>query len=120
MTEDSLSTSLITNDLETRFVGQRVIYYPSLTSTMEIARQEAQKGAKEGTVIIADEQITGKGRLKRVWLTPKGNIALSVILYPYIAYLPSLIMLASLSVVHSIEAATVLTAELDTHGIRRV
>ena len=112
MTESNLSASFITNDLKTRFVGQRIIYYPSLTSTMEAAKREARQGAEEGTVIIADEQTTGKGRLKRVWLTPRGNIALSVILRPSIAYLSSLIMLASLAVVHSIEAVTGIKSQI--------
>jgi len=112
MTQNNLSADLITNDLKTRFVGQRTIYYPSLTSTMETARQEAQQGAEEGTIVIADEQTTGRGRLKRIWLSPKGNIALSVILRPSIACLPSLIMLASLAVMHSIEAITGLKPQL--------
>ena len=110
--ENNLSPASITNNLETRFVGQRVIYYPSLTSTMEVAKQEAQYGAVEGTVIAADEQTVGRGRIKRVWLSPKGSIALSIILYPSIAYLPSLIMLSSLGVVRSIEAVTGLKSQL--------
>lgn len=112
MAEDSLSASAITRDLETRFIGQRVIYYPSLTSTMEVARREAQQGTAEGTVILADEQTAGKGRLKRSWLSPKGNLALSVILYPSLSHLPSLIMLASLAVVHSLETTTGLKAQV--------
>ncbi len=60
MVGDSLSPAAITRDLETRFVGQRVIYYPSLTSTNEVAKQEAQRGAAEGTVVIADEQTVGR------------------------------------------------------------
>ncbi len=112
MTEDSLFPASITKDLEARFVGQRVLYYPSLTSTNDIAKQEAQQGAAEGTVIITDEQVGGRGRLKRAWLSPRGNIALSVILYPSLSYLPSLIMLASLAAVHSIEAATGLKSQI--------
>ena len=112
MAEDSLSSAAITRGLETGFVGQKVIYYPSLTSTMDIARQEARQGAAEGTVIIADEQTAGRGRLQRVWLSPGGNIALSVILHPPLAYLPSLIMLASLSVVHGIKLSTGLKAQI--------
>jgi len=111
MVGDSLSAASITSELETRFVGQRVIYYPSLTSTMEVARREAQQGAAEGTVIIADEQTAGRGRLRRVWLSPRGSIALSIILYPSLSHLPSLIMLASLAVVHSIEAVTGLKSQ---------
>lgn len=110
--EDSLSVASITADLKTRFVGQRVIYYSSVTSTNDLAKQEAQKGAAEGTVVIADEQVAGKGRLRRVWLSPKGSIALSVILYPGVAHLSPLIMVASLAVAHGIEAVTDLKAQL--------
>ncbi len=102
----------ITGELETRFLGQRVIYYPSLNSTMDVARQEAQQGAAEGTVIIAGEQTAGRGRLKRAWLSPGGSVALSVVLHPDIAYLSSLIMLASLAVVHSIETVTGLKSQI--------
>ncbi len=109
---DSLSTAGIIKDLETRFVGQRVICYPSLTSTMDVARQEAQQGATEGTVIVADEQTAGRGRLKRTWLSPRGSIALSIVLHPGVAQLPSLIMLASLAVVHSIETVTGLKSQI--------
>jgi len=109
---NSLSAASITKYLGTRFIGQRVIYYPSLTSTNEVAKQKAQQGAVEGMVILADEQTAGRGRLKRVWLSPRGNIALSIILYPNITHLPSIIMLASLAVVHSIKAVTGLSSQI--------
>jgi BirA family biotin operon repressor/biotin-[acetyl-CoA-carboxylase] ligase len=112
MMEDSLSPASITNNLDTHFIGQRVIYYPRLTSTMDVAKREAQQGAAEGTIVVADEQTAGKGRLKRAWLSPEGNIALSIILYPSLPHLPSLIMLASLAVVHSIEAVTGLKSQV--------
>ena len=107
-----LSIATVTDNLGTSFVGQRVLYYPQLASTMDVARREARQGAAEGTVIIADEQTAGKGRVKRIWLSPKGNIALSVILYPALSYLPRLVMLASLAVVHSIEAVTGLKPQI--------
>jgi len=110
--KDTLSPSLITKGLRTRFVGQRVIYHPTLTSTMEVARQEVQQEAAEGTVVIADQQTAGRGRLQRAWLSPSGNIALSVILRPSLACLPSLTTLASLAVAHSIEAVTALKPRL--------
>ncbi len=112
MRRSNISPASITNELDTHIIGQRVIYYPRLSSTMMVAKQEAQLGAAEGTVIITGEQTAGKGRLKRIWLSPKGNIALSVILYPSLVYLPSLIMLASLAVVHSIEAGTGLRSQI--------
>ena len=112
MTEDSLSANTIMEGMETRFIGRKVLYFPSVTSTNEIAKQEARQGTDEGTVIITDEQTGGRGRLKRAWLTPEGNIALSIILYPDISCLPSLIMLASLAVVHSIEETTDLKSQI--------
>ncbi len=112
MMEDVLLPASITENLGTHFIGQRVIYYASLTSTIEVAKREAQQGAAEGTVIIADEQTAGRGRMKRTWLSPKGNIALSVILYPSFICLPYLIMLASLAVVYSIEKVTSLKPQV--------
>jgi len=112
MRKNSLAAAAITDNLGTRFVGQKVIYYPTLTSTNDVAKRQAQQGVVEGTVVIAEEQTAGKGRIKRLWLSPKGSIALSVVLYPSLAYLPSLIMVASLAVVHCIEKVTGLRAQI--------
>jgi BirA family biotin operon repressor/biotin-[acetyl-CoA-carboxylase] ligase len=112
MTENDLSVEAITSGLETQFVGQRTLYFPSLTTTMDVARQEALKGAPEGTVIITDEQTASRGRLQRVWLTPRGNIALSVILHPQKEHLHTLIMVASLAVLHCIETVTGLKPDI--------
>jgi len=79
---------------------------------MEVAKREAGQGATEGTVIVAGEQTAGRGRLKRAWFSPKGSIALSIILHPSLAYLPSLMMLASLAVVRSIEGVTGLRPQI--------
>ena len=112
MPGDDLAPAAVSRRLGTRFMGQRVIYYPRLDSTMAAARKEAREGAPEGTVVIAGEQTGGRGRLQRIWLSPPGNIALSVILYPEAASLPYLVMLAALGVVRSIEAVTGLTAQI--------
>jgi BirA family biotin operon repressor/biotin-[acetyl-CoA-carboxylase] ligase len=109
---DVLSAELVTAGLGTRFIGQRVIYFTRHGSTMEAARQEARRGATEGTVLIAGEQTAGKGRGKRVWLSPEGSIALSIVLYPDVSQLPYLIMLASVATARSIEAVTGLEAQL--------
>jgi len=85
MAEESLSETSITRNLKTRFVGRRVIYYPRVVSTMELAKLEAKKGVREGTVIVAGEQTAGRGRMKRIWLSPKGSVALSIILHPSIS-----------------------------------
>jgi len=112
MTSDVISSESITQDLPTRFIGRRVLYYPTLTSTMDIARQEARRKAPEGTVVIAGEQTAGRGRIRRVWFSPKGSIALSIVLYPRLSSLPYLVMLASLAVVHTIEVVTGLKPQI--------
>jgi BirA family biotin operon repressor/biotin-[acetyl-CoA-carboxylase] ligase len=112
MKENDLSAEAITDGLETRLVGQRTLYFPSLTTTMDMARQEALEGTPEGTVVIADEQTAARGRLQRVWLTPQGNIALSVVLYPQKEHMHTLIMVASLAVSDCIETVTGLTSDI--------
>ncbi|MBI4296372.1 MAG: biotin--[acetyl-CoA-carboxylase] ligase [Chloroflexi bacterium] len=112
MSETTLSAAAISENLGTRLVGQNVLYFPVLTSTMAVAREEAAKKAPEGTVVIAGEQTLGRGRLKRAWVSPPGNLSLSLILYPPVRYLPYLVMVASLAVVQSIETFTGLKAQI--------
>jgi BirA family transcriptional regulator, biotin operon repressor / biotin---[acetyl-CoA-carboxylase] ligase len=100
------SPEAISRDLDVTIIGRRIQYFPVLASTMDAARDFARNSALEGTVIIADTQTAGRGRLARSWHTPQGNIALSIVLYPRLSQLTEMIMLASLGVVHSIEAVT--------------
>jgi BirA family biotin operon repressor/biotin-[acetyl-CoA-carboxylase] ligase len=57
-----------------------VHHYGRISSTNDEAHRLAASGAPHGTVIQADEQITGRGRLFRMWLSPPGNLYMSVIL----------------------------------------
>jgi BirA family biotin operon repressor/biotin-[acetyl-CoA-carboxylase] ligase len=112
MVEDSLSPAAITDGLATRFIGQEVTCYPSLPSTNDVAKRWAQEGAKEGAVVVAEEQTAGRGRIERRWLSPRGSVALSIILYPPLDYLHSLIMVASLAVAYSVAQTTGLKTQL--------
>lgn len=67
-----------------KVIGQKIHYFAEVTSTNDVAKKLATKGAEEGTVILAETQTQGKGRLGRRWLSPKGGIWLSVILRPKI------------------------------------
>jgi BirA family transcriptional regulator, biotin operon repressor / biotin---[acetyl-CoA-carboxylase] ligase len=112
VTQYALSPELVLSDLKTRFIGQRIIYYPALNSTMDAAKQEALWGAEAGTVIITDEQVAGRGRLQRAWISPRGAMAFSVILRPNLDYLHAMIMLASLAVSNAIETVTGLKCQI--------
>ena len=110
-TNDLLAESILKN-LNTSFVGQNIIYYPQVTSTMDVAKEAANKGAVEGTAVIADEQVAGRGRLKRPWLSPAGSISLSLVLHPQLAHLSGLFMVASLAARSAIEKVTGLKADI--------
>jgi BirA family biotin operon repressor/biotin-[acetyl-CoA-carboxylase] ligase len=69
-----------------RRIGRRFHFFPEVDSTNRLALQLAREGAPEGTVILADSQTKGRGRLQRVWQSPPGcNLYLSFILRPAIA-----------------------------------
>ncbi|MDT3699709.1 MAG: biotin--[acetyl-CoA-carboxylase] ligase [Thermincola sp.] len=65
--------------------GRQVIYRETVVSTNELAKELARKEAEEGTVVIAEEQTGGKGRMERVWYSPPGQgLWFSTILRPVI------------------------------------
>lgn len=102
----------IRSQLNTKFVGREILFFPSLTSTMDVARKAAREGAVEGTAVMARTQTAGRGRLGRVWLSPQGSLAISVILKPSLVALPRLIMVASLAVVRTIKKVANLEAHI--------
>ena len=112
MDNNTLNAEMVQNELPTRFIGHKIIYYPSLNSTMDAAKKEAQWGAEAGTVIVAGEQTAGRGRLQRTWFSPAGGLAFSVILRPNINYLPYMIMLASLAVTYGVRSLTGLKPQI--------
>ncbi|HKV46100.1 MAG TPA: biotin--[acetyl-CoA-carboxylase] ligase [bacterium] len=69
-------------NLGTRLIGRTVCWHESLPSTNDLAVQLTGLPAPEGTVVLADEQTAGRGRLGRPWASPRGGIWLSVILRP--------------------------------------
>ena len=72
----------ITNGLKTKTIGQQAYYFDSLESTQNQALKMADNHTNNGSVIIAEKQTGGKGRSGRKWISPKGGIWLSLILYP--------------------------------------
>jgi BirA family transcriptional regulator, biotin operon repressor / biotin---[acetyl-CoA-carboxylase] ligase len=73
---------------------------------MDVARKAAKEGASEGTVVVAEEQTTGRARLGRTWINPPGVVAVSIILHPEMSQLIRLTMVASLATSRCIEKAT--------------
>lgn len=64
-------------------IGQNIRYYDEVDSTNTVANELAQQEAPEGTVVLADCQHRGQGRLERRWLSPPNKgLWFSVILRP--------------------------------------
>ncbi len=110
-----LSVESIKRGLKTDLIGQRIVYYSSLGSTNELLKGLAAQGVPEGTLVIADEQTAGKGRLGRKWLAPPGtSLLLSLLFRPDLApnQAQRLTMLCSLAIADAIEGLTGLPAGL--------
>ncbi len=73
----------IDSALHTETFGRHVVYLESTQSTNEEAKKIAREGAEEGTIVVAEEQITGHGRLARGFYSPFAEgIWFSLILRP--------------------------------------
>ncbi len=103
---DRLFAHEVSSHLATEFVGKRIFYFDTVSSTMDIAMKLGLQGLPEGTVVLAEAQTKGRGRLGRDWFSPKyKGIYLSLILRPKI--LPNqatiLTLLAAVSICEAIK-----------------
>ncbi len=83
-----------------------VRHYDSIGSTNDEAMRLAREGAAHGTVVHADEQTAGRGRLSRRWASPPGNLYLSIVLRPDVppARTVELGFVAALAVADAVDA----------------
>jgi len=80
---DILDKALLLRGLNTFLLGKNVEIHSSIGSTNGRAKELALNGAPEGTVVIAHQQVQGRGRLGRSWVSPPGKgVWMSVILRP--------------------------------------
>lgn len=112
---DSLTAADIRRTAGTSLIGRRVVYRRSVGSTNELAGELAAAGAEEGTLVLADEQTAGRGRLGRSWLAPAGSsLLLSLLFRP--SWTPPqavrLTMICSLAAAEAIEEQTGLHVNL--------
>ncbi len=64
-------------------IGEKILYFSTLSSTNDMARQLALQGEAEGTVVVADEQTSGRGTKGRSWFsTASLGLYASIILRP--------------------------------------
>ncbi|HEY2421303.1 MAG TPA: biotin--[acetyl-CoA-carboxylase] ligase [Neobacillus sp.] len=114
-TPEKITADEIRFGLKTEFIGKNIHYQESVESTQKIAHHLSFEDAPEGSVVIAEEQLSGRGRMDRKWHSPKfTGIWMSLIIRPNIPLhkAPQLTLLTAVAVVQAIEEMTNLTPEI--------
>ena len=84
-----------------------IVWYADVPSTSDLAASLAERGAREGCLVLANAQSAGRGRQGRSWVSPAGaGLYVSAVLRPAPQAVPLLSMGAGLAVAEGIQAAT--------------
>lgn len=92
--------------------GRAVHYFHETDSTNDVAAALAERGAPEGTVVIASAQTAGRGRLGRVWHSPADAGLYVSIVCRNRAAAPLLTLAGGVAVAEGIRTATGLPVEI--------
>lgn len=112
---DILVAEEILLTLRTKLFGHSVQVFSELSSTNDLAKKQAGEGAPEGTIILAEKQVQGRGRMGRPWESPaKSGLWLSIVLRPDIKpYLASqLIFVVAVGVCKALRSFTELDVKI--------
>ena len=106
---DKLLPDEVLQGLITRVLTGPVHHFETLDSTNNLAKELAAREAPEGTVVIAETQTGGRGRLGREWNSPAGvGLYVSVVLRPLLPpmELPQITLTAAVAVVRAVRRVT--------------
>jgi BirA family biotin operon repressor/biotin-[acetyl-CoA-carboxylase] ligase len=109
MLNDELNPDAVKGGLGKSLFATHVVYHETLDSTNRLAKELATAGAAEGTIVIAEEQTTGRGRRGRSWLSPgRANLTFSILLRPALVAdkVFSLTMILALACVEAVQKRT--------------
>ena len=112
---DPLEVDVLQRLLATRTLGRNLRVEVRTASTNDIAKKLAQDGAPDGTAVLADQQVRGRGRQGRSFASPAGvGIYMSLLLRPQvkISNLPQLTLVAGVATAEAIAQVTSLPVEL--------
>lgn len=88
-------------------VENTIYSHIEVTSTQDIAYKKAIEGEGAGTVVVAESQTKGRGRLGRKWHSPKGGLYVSIILNPRLYTQDSKLALTAAGCVAKVIGATI-------------
>jgi len=112
---DILVPSLVRSELLPGEIGHKIIHYFRAESTNTVALELSPQEGPHGTVIIAEEQTAGRGRMGRVWYSEKrSGIYVSVLLRPPLspAAAPILTLLAGIAAYEGVRSVTGLPVDI--------
>jgi BirA family biotin operon repressor/biotin-[acetyl-CoA-carboxylase] ligase len=114
---DLLLPQEIQRGLSAKYIGKEIYYFSELKSTNIMAKEKALHRAEEigeGTLIIAERQSAGKGRLGREWFSPAGGIWLSIIVSPQLSpsYISRITLMTAVAVVKAIKVCTQIKSQI--------
>lgn len=110
MTEEELQSCR-----KTKWAGQEIAYFDEIDSTNIKAKELAEQGYPNGTLVVADQQVSGRGRRGRSWESPSGTgIFMTLMLKPEINpnNASMLTLVAALAVAKAIKEVTGLDAQI--------
>lgn len=95
----------IQRNLATEYIGHEIHHYSEVDSTNNVAKELAEKGSPEGTIITAESQRSGKGRRGKKWISPHGGVWMTIILRPDIptSQAPLLTLLTGVAVAETLK-----------------
>ncbi|MGI0018425.1 MAG: biotin--[acetyl-CoA-carboxylase] ligase [Nitrosotalea sp.] len=104
----------ISDGLQTDTIGTKIYYFDTIDSTQNFALELSRKPHENGSLVIAERQTRGRGRLNRKWISPKGGIWLSILLRPNFepSYTSLFPMLTSLALSVAIQKTLKIKTEL--------
>lgn len=97
---EKLDLQKLLTGLNTKVLGKNIKLYDVVDSTQRLAHEAVTKGAREGTLIVAEQQTVGRGRMGRVWHSPRGKgVWMSLVLKPVIPlqFMPQLTLLTAVA-----------------------
>ncbi len=102
---DLLLPEEIQYNLKTNILGKEIHYFSQTNSTIDQMKKLITSNIAEGTLVVAERQLQGKGRLQRKWESPLGGIWFSIFLKPDVlpCLIPQLNLISALVVARTIE-----------------
>ena len=101
--------------LITEKIGQQAYFFDEVTSTQDVARKLITNGVHEGTLVVSDRQIQGRGRLARKWHSRENKgIWATLIIRPDLPArrLPQFTLLTAVAISQALEETTGIIPEI--------